>query len=792
VQCAIVERLALGERPRGAEGPGLFVVGDPKQSIYGWRNADLAAYQAFRERLEAMGGELRRLCVNHRSSQILLDEVARVMAPAMIEVRGVQPAFEHLLAEPRADGTAPPARALEYWVSSDCDASGRLVRTRSRAATEREAAHLADDLLRAAREGGAAWRWQSVGILLRSMADADVYLEALRRADVPYVVARDRSYSRRREVIDASALVRAVLDPSDQIALVATLRSAWVGVPDAAWRPLWGRRFPDAVRLALDGHEGARAPLVDAVRAAAAEVRGQPIPGLERLDGWEAGLIHALDVLVALRRSFESDPAECFVERLRTLPLLDAVEAARPLGAWRLANLDRFFRELGAALEESGGDPAPVLRALRRDASRDPDWDEGRAQHPSEDAVQVMTIHGAKGLEFDQVYLLQLHKGSETFAPDSFARGREELAGEWYLAAGRAGVRTLGFDEVESRRERVADAERVRALYVAMTRASRRLVLAGSWESSVRGASIGLFEAAHREQLVAALSRAIEAKGWAVDEEGVRWRFLALAPPAEVAAEEVRTGAPGDAARARSDAEALAERRRESAMRSARLLGGPVSEKAAEDLRESAVAVGSGETAGRAAPADAEIATAVGTALHGFLERFDWSAEPASELARQRTRAFEWLEHTVGPARLPRARERAGRVLDRLVAGPLWLRLQELAPHVIGRELPVLVPGDGRELGPVAYSAGAIDLVYRDADTGELVVVDFKSDSIDGEAMLAERVDRYRPQGRAYCRALAEALRPERPPRFELWFLDAGRVVEPDAKRGGGTADRAV
>src|SRR5262249_35511120 len=328
-------------------------------------------------------------------------EVARVIAPAMVEVRGVQPVFEDLLAAPADGDAAPPTGALEYWISSDCDGAGRLAPTRSRVATEREATHLADDLLRAAREGGWAWRWEGVGILLRSMADADVYLEALRRADVPYVVGRDRSYSRRREVIEASALVRAVLDPSDQIALVATLRSAWVGVPDAAWRPLWANGFPDGVRRALDGREGAREPLVRAVRAAAAEVQGQPIPGLERLDGWEASLIHALDVLVALRRSFEGDPAECFVEKLRTLPLLDAVEAARSLGAWRLANLDRFFRELGTALEESGGDPAPVLRGLRRDASRDPDWDEGRAQHPSEDAVQVMTVHGAKGLEFD-------------------------------------------------------------------------------------------------------------------------------------------------------------------------------------------------------------------------------------------------------------------------------------------------------------------------------------------------------------------------------------------------------
>ena len=87
-------------------------------------------------------------------------------------------------------------------------------------------------------------------------------------------------------------------------------------------------------------------------------------------------------------------------------------EAARYLGPYRLANLDRFFRQLLAAMEDGGGDAAAVLRALRRSVAEAREAEEGRPQDGSEDAVQVMTIHGAKGLDFKHVYLVQLHKQS--------------------------------------------------------------------------------------------------------------------------------------------------------------------------------------------------------------------------------------------------------------------------------------------------------------------------------------------------------------------------------------------
>ena len=492
-QCEILRLLALdGARE---ERPGLFLVGDPKQSIYGWRSADLRAYDGFVDLVKRDGGLVLPLVENFRSVPAILEEVARVIQPVMRHTPGLQPPFEPLLpCEARAASAGfhqegpggRPRRPVEYWVSwkGEGEPGEILARTRPGAAAELEAAALAADLLDLHSAHGV--RWKEVGILLRSGGDLDIYLEALRRARIPFLVGRDKQYYRRREVIEVAALVRAVLDPGDHLALLTVLRSAAVGVPDAALLPLWSRDFP---RLATDLYRPAPQRLAElrAVIEAAAGAMPVDVPGIERLSGWEQNLTAAIEALAYLRESWETDPADVFVERLRRLFLVEATEAARYLGAYRLANLDRFFRQLLAALEAGSDDVTAVLRLLRRNVAEAEEAEEGRPREGGEDAVSVLTIHGAKGLDFQHVYLLQLHKQSRVDRPDRTEIGALPPAAGAAGAPGRTaeyrvfGAATPGFDEVEAERAAVEAAERVRTLYVAMTRAKDRLVLAGTW-----------------------------------------------------------------------------------------------------------------------------------------------------------------------------------------------------------------------------------------------------------------------------------------------------------------------
>ncbi|HUK13447.1 MAG TPA: UvrD-helicase domain-containing protein, partial [Thermoanaerobaculaceae bacterium] len=412
-QCEILRLLALDGDP--AERPGLFLIGDPKQSIYGWRSADLEAYETFLAAVGEAGGEVLSLVVNFRSDPEILAEVERVLAPVMVREPGVQPEFQPLLPSPPPASGRPPLppglAPVEHWISWAADeiAAGRPEATSAQDAVELEARALALDLGALHRTGA---MWREAAVLLRSTGDLDVYLQAFREAGVPYVVERDRSYYRRREVIEASALVRAVLDPGDHLALLTVLRSSIVGVPDAALIPLWERGLADRAS-GLSRPDAAVLQRLSADAAAVAAALPADVPGLERVRGWERNLTEFLAHLAELREAFEREPAAEFVERLRTATLFEASESARSVGAYRVANLDRFFRSLLAAME-AGDDLQAVLRALRVAVAEATEAEEGRPLASAEDAVRVMTIHKAKGLDFPHVYLMQAHRRSRS------------------------------------------------------------------------------------------------------------------------------------------------------------------------------------------------------------------------------------------------------------------------------------------------------------------------------------------------------------------------------------------
>lgn len=811
VQCEILRWLALDG---GAdERPGLFLVGDPKQSIYGWRSADLRAYGDFVARVRAAGGEVMSLVENFRSVPAILDEVTRVIAPVMRERPGLQPPFEELLpCERRAadpgflrEGWAP----VEHWVSwRETTGEGREAqgggKTPSGVAAELEAEALAADV-RALHDREQV-PWRNMAVLLRGIGDLDVYLESLRRAGVPFQVGKDRQYYRRREVIEAAALVRAVVDPGDHLALLTVLRSSLAGVPDAALIPLWNREFPRRMTELSSPDPKALQEIADLVREAARRVPTD-VPGIERVRGWEAGLLAAVEHLAVLRRSFDADPSDVFVERLRRLTLIEPVEAARYLGPYRLANLDRFFRQLLTAIEDGGGDVTAILRALRKSVAEAREAEEGRPQEGVEDAVQVLTVHGSKGLDFQHVYLVQLHKappGGDRGGRTEVGRIEDHSDGEGasprfeYRLFGAA---TLGFDRVEAERREVEAAERVRLLYVAMTRAKDRLVLAGTWpdEPEPRPAEQA------RSAMELLCSRAVrpgdlgarweEAAGnslWSfLDEAGALWKFPALRPAAEILAADDTFGPdlPEPEQVARMAAQ-LREKRAWARARMARRFSGAASEEAHELLREEqaeARVSGSGEEAvekrparpwlGKNAELDREAAMAAGGAIHRVLETWDLAADPRKEAGRQRSLLPEYLAALAEGEILDRALPKTLTLLDLFLESPLLQRFQDLRDHVLARELTVLLPPGQGESSPVGVVSGAIDLLYRDPGTSRLVIADYKTDEVEDEEALHQRAAIYGHQGRVYVRALKDALELEEEPRFELWFLRRGWVV---------------
>ena len=807
LQCRILRALAL-EGPQ-AERPGLFLVGDPKQSIYGWRNADLAAYGSFVREVEAAGGVRKPLLTSFRSPPALLDEVTRIVEPVMEETPDLQPPFEPLLPWEERKGaelfTAGGRRPVEQWISwrapaaedgGDGDRNGTGADTRNADADVVEAEAIARDLWDLHHRHGTDWR--SAAILFRSSTQLEPYLEALRRVGVPFQVSGDRQYYRRREVIEAAALVRAVLDPGDHLALLTLLRSSMVGVPDAALLPLWRRELPRRV-LELTGDEPREAEavrleeLAREIRDAAGEVP-EGIPGLDRLSGWPDALIAALERLARARRSFRRDPVDIFVARLRDLFLPEPVEAARYLGAYRLANLERFFRTLAEGLEE-GGDAGAVLRLLRRSVAEALEAPQSPPPEGASDAVQVLTIHSAKGLEFDHVYFVQLHRGGGSGG----FRGTEVLRHGGRVALRLLGADGPGFAELDERRRRVEAAEQIRLLYVAVTRAKRRLVLTGSRGGRSGGRGKAMAELLEERQdspasLEGLWERARE-NGEAIrDDQGVLWRFPAVERREQTEESDPRTrrispppGLPTPEQVAR-DAERLEERRSRAARRQERPLSGAASEEAHARLRDVLGAAADEEDPGETAspPSDRgerRHRMEVGSAVHAVLEQLDLerlaTGELAAEMEYRRQALQADLARRLPSADLAAARERAEGLIRRFEEGPLAAKLASLADSVVARELPVLLPPreEDEDRSPLGFVAGAVDLLYRDPRTGNLVVVDYKTDEVETEEEILARAGAYAPQGELYRRAVQEALRLPTPPRFELWFLHPGRVV---------------
>ena len=779
VQCGMVESLALTGPEQ--DRPALFIVGDPKQSIYAWRSADLAAYDAFVGRVKKSGGVVVDLVRNFRSVTPILDEVERLVAPVMREERGIQPRFEALEATDERRGASgfdrPPWSGVEHWLTWPVGPKG-VAPEKSNRDTETsalEAEALAIDIARLHEEDGIK-RWGDVAVLLRVTTAQEVLLEAFRRHDIPYDVARERDYYRQREVVEIAALVRCVLEPTDMLALLTVLRSDVVGVPDGALAPLWDAGFGSHLaRLESEDPTAINAAWECIEEALAATPTD--LPGGASLPHWPTALKGAVGIIGELRRALREDPPDLFVEKIRTQWLAEVTGAARFLGRFRRARLDRFLADLENTLVAGDGGDAGLARFLRRAVE---EGRESRLPLPPDleaDAVHVMTIHRAKGLDFEHVYVAQIHKGGR-------GGGRRETAGlmsvdgrpEYHLF----GWTTPGFVSGEWTQARKTQAEMVRLLYVATTRAKQRLVVSGGW--SAPGKIVPPEAAADFAALIGrrldpeSTSAQVEAgrERGTNDETRVQQVIPAFAErPADADGGKETTAGWFPSDRQMRAIDELAVARRAAGERMALPVIRSASAEAHDRLQRADGEEGEQATA---AFGSRDLAMAIGTAVHRLLETVDLVADLRVQVGESRDQILAEVVGRLDEDQVPDAEGVIDDLLAGLTSGPCLERLSTLAPAVIARELPVF-GWEECEGAPGTVVSGIVDLVYRDPDDGRLVVADYKTDTLDDETAIEERARVYEPQVLAYARILRDALDLDEEPHMELWFLAADRIV---------------
>ncbi len=449
----------------------LVVVGDELQSIYSFRHADLEVFRRRREQIDAdPGADLMRLSGNFRSRPEVIAAVnllgaallgaayrpLRVGAPGADPApRGPGPAVElHLTARDGWDGEGIELDpAIDGRTPLNCLAEARTLAARLR------------ELHEAGVERG------SMVVLLRAFTHLDAYEDSLARAGLrPYVVA-GRGYWSQQQVADVTALLATIANPLDDEALFGALASPACAVaPDTLWllRAAAGRRrhvWPALERLALGGEAELAEP--------------------ERLDEIPAGerelLARFATGLMGLRARAPRLSLAGLIEAAVTETGYDLATLLRPAGEARLANVRKLSRLAATYEAREGRDLRGLLDFLAARAETDTEAQAATAAE-GHDGVRIMTVHNAKGLEFEVVAVPDLSRGllSGGRRP-ALALGRERppRVGLQWRRLGRASVNLYDYGElIEAGEARDAE-EGLRLFHVAATRARERLILSG-------------------------------------------------------------------------------------------------------------------------------------------------------------------------------------------------------------------------------------------------------------------------------------------------------------------------
>ncbi len=703
--------------------PGrLFFVGDPKQSIYRFRRADIALYLAAQQ--QHQGEDPVELSRNFRSTEPILDWVNDTFGGLISYVAGSQPPYRPLQAVREAPPSGPGVVVL------DAEHDG----LNAAALREEEAASVAATIRTALDDGWSVFdtsqeRWRptrpgDICVLLPARTSLPQLEAALTAAEVPFRVETSTLVYAAEDVRSLMACLRALADPGDSLSLVTALRSPAFGCGDDdlfTWHQRHGGRW-DHRAPAPDGTppDHAVAESMAYLRGLAADSRWLTPP-------------QVIDRLIHDRRLLES-----------------AAFAPHTTDRWRQL---RFVADQARAWADThGGDLRDYLAWARLQAS-----DSARVAEPVLDetdaaAVRIMTIHASKGLEFPIAVLSGLttrlsgaRRGpSVLFPPDGPAQVKL-----------KADVATQDFERLQPVDEQMDRFERIRLLYVGCTRARDHLVVSCHRLADPKGTAAELLWSEGSAGAIA--TRGAPAETPSPDDHDAPTR---AGLRSVLTASGSATGTTTHPARTRTEFEA---QRRDTLRRAA----------APASLSATAVArrLGTPEPSPDDQPGwfkdpvDVDLppwqrgrdGAALGRAVHATLQDVDLaSGTDLADLAR----------HHAAAEGIPGDHDQ---VHDRALAALSAPSVSEARSGEFWREIYVAAPA-GTQL-----VEGYIDLLYRTPDG--FVVVDYKTDAAAGDAHRRRRAAAYRWQLATYAHAV-EVATGIPVLRAVVCFLDSGGAHE--------------
>ena len=768
--------------------PGkLFIVGDPKQSIYAFRRADIDAYdEVVQEHILAPEEEPYVLSSNFRAHAQVLEPVNGCCAKLFIPIKGVQPNYEPL--NPASEEPEPFSHErvqLRLVAPPLEDADG-----------EGENTWKTDESSRAEAETLAQWLRNEVidkelllldgqrvtiqpchiAVLFRTLTHVRTYIDAFRRHDLRCLAEGERHFFERQEVIDCVHVLRVLTNPQDRLAAVGVLRSPYGGCSDVEVEAIVRQGF-------LEQWEEA--------------------PSLQRLPP-------VFSVLRSLRETVHVLPVSEAVNRIfEEVPLAELAAAARD-GEQALANVDKLRDTILSMAGESGMTLREITRQLVRWADDPPDQAErplieeegppittvgGRPQAQGE-AIRLMSIHKAKGLEFPMVIVAGLHHDVDP------RREPVQASHDWLTDAVGLRLRDDANLEgifIESKLEERQRAERVRLLYVAMTRAQRRLVLSAGVprKGTIRKGSLLSLLMQGWDLDITSLIETETVKGVPVDVTVLPARQVDLRH-VQPTQSRLRPAPPDRSEHQRAWAEwmnRMKETRETPLFLSPKRVAHSPPDHVSGRVRPSPARrkgrkrkVPNDQGTSRVSPRKAHAGSTlpdrqavVGTLAHRVLQDWDFSADPSALAGRIEHCCRAYLTDK-GDADVQSLCEELRDVFKHFVESEPYAVLREA--EILGREVPFAVPWNraqdqaGRVPDQTADSScvmeGVIDVIYR--RDRQIWLADYKTHHVD-ESSLDRVVQEHRTTVQVYQRGAAFALGGV-PIRTQLIFLRSGRSVE--------------
>ena len=689
----------------------LFMVGDPKQSIYRFRRADITLFLAARD---AFGDGSVALQQNFRTVEPIIDAVNGLFAEVMPDDTEAQAKYSPLIADrlPSADVDHRPlvfGRGMEASAGDIRDAEAAEV-----------ASIIADIRAHPSNwpidDGNGGWKepqLSDITILLPTRTSMAQLSAALDDLDIAFRADTGTLVYETQEVKDLLNVLHAIDDPSNEIALVAALRSPLYacGYDDLhAFRNGGGRfsidvSFPDSVEGTVV------ADAIAHIRALAA-------------------------------RKWWDEPSELLLRLIdeRYAMALPA-HGRRARDTWR--RLRYVVDQARAFAESGGGDLRAYLEWTRLQGVDGSRAHEPMLPEPDDIAVQIMTIHGSKGLEFP----ITIVSGTTTEARSRPTVGEVVWGepGELPEVRAKSSVRTERFDQAKELDAEMDQPERDRLLYVALTRARDHLAVSGFHKVTAKGvirpshgATVAKWAADSGSELV---------RSWDVPDMAPEVHLttsdraaVPMVDTPEVWAARHRARIAGGSGRSAISATALA---RSVAAGHAPRAGAMATSALADESSDDDVRNGDDSPEDGGLPprvfTRGRAGSAIGSAVHGVLQLLDLTAVDDADitsLSESQAWAESVPEHAV--------------TIERAVRSALSaeiVRTCRTVPH--HKELYVAAP-----VGSMTIE-GYVDLLVETPDG--LVVVDYKTDAVTTEADIEAKLAHYALQGTAYALAIERA-----------------------------------